>query len=642
MKKDKGWVKIGFFFFIFGALLGLVLLKAGFPQNNGLFTEKEITQGYVDKEVLAKLLFHSEEGMVIGLVNETQSLPPNLEKDLRENHGLQSWEYLGRGWFHLVFGGEKSTQELLGELSDKFDVLEPNFICQAQKTKVQEISLGKVTPNDPEFTWQWYLEKIKAPQAWQITTGSSEVKIALLDTGVEFTHPDLKANLNLNLSKNLLNEKLPPTDDNGHGTAIAGIIGAVGNNGLGITGLNWKVNLLVYKVLNSQGYGSIDKIIKGINLAKANGAKIVNLSFGGENDSQALRETIQEAHYLAGIIFVAPGGNKGVLLHPADYPEVLGVGGVDSKDRRWVYMNEEEFASAYGEELDVSGPAEDIYTTLKGGNYGYVAGTSASAGIVSAVIGLVLAVDNSLTAEEIYELVRKSVDPAVSEPDKPIPGRINAQKAVEQVGGRRISVECGECIKDGDQCCKDNILYKCKCYTDNEGRLKCDWLPADACQSTPPQTPECTPGQKMTQLCWTTDGKPGQQERTCGSDGKWGPWGECKEVGASPPSQPDKKENGRRCNKDEECQSGHCWDHDNDGTKTCQSAPPPGASPSPSPSPGQCGGGGSPSPGTSPSPGSQGLPKGSPCFSDGMCASGSCNCTKMPNTNICQGIGTCN
>ncbi|MCM8765670.1 MAG: hypothetical protein NC920_02340, partial [Candidatus Omnitrophica bacterium] len=313
-------------------------------------------------------------------------------------------------------------------------------------------------------------------------------------------------------------------------------------------------------------------------------------------------------------------------------------------------------------------------------------GTSASEGIVSAVIGLVLAVDNSLTAEEIYELVRKSVDPAVSEPDRPIPGRINAQKAVKGARGEIFLEECPSGVGPEKNCtghtgsCCDSINNK-KYYCDPTDKK---WIDIGKCQeATPP--PECTPGQKMTQLCWTTDEKPGQQERTCGSDGKWGAWGECKEVGA-PPS---KKPNGSQCSNDSECESGYCWDHDKDGVNTCQANPPPSgpcpeaehpcnpervkaqcaifcngadnvevsgcdsrdcpyctcksqASPSASPSPGQCGGGGSPSPGTSPSPGSQGLPKGSPCFSDGMCASGSCNCTKMPNTNICQGIGTCN
>lgn len=252
-----------------------------------------------------------------------------------------------------------------------------------------------VTPNDPGYTQQWHLPQIRAPAAWDQTTGSPSVKVAILDSGVDLAHPDLVANL-LPGTNLLCSDQTwtPPTptycatataqDDFGHGTHVAGITGAAGNNALGVSGVNWRVGIVPVKVLDATGSGTDAQIIAGIDWAIADGANVINLSIGGPGQSGVLDAAVRRA-WDAGIVVVTAAGNAGSSepFYPAASPGSLAVGATDTFDRASGYSN-------YGPHLAIAAPGDNIYSTLPlaQGAYGVKTGTSMSAPVVAGAAAL--------------------------------------------------------------------------------------------------------------------------------------------------------------------------------------------------------------------------------------------------------------
>jgi subtilisin family serine protease/subtilisin-like proprotein convertase family protein len=354
-------------------------------------------------------------------------------------------------------------------------VAEPDYTLTAQ-----------ATPNDPGFGQQWALQNtgqgggtpgadIHATQAWTVTTGSPGVVVAVLDTGVDYDHPDLYQNIWINQlaipasrMKNLvdvyhdgyisfrdLNNPVnqgagkitdlnhdgridaadilapmvknsrgqdtgrggwadglshdgsgyandligwnfsynndAPYDDEGHGTHVSGIIGAVGNNGVGVAGIDWNVRLMPLKFLDSQGHGTISQYIQALNFAVAHGAKIVNNSWTGADPSQALSAAIANAR-AHGVIFVAAAGNDGsnndlAPVYPANYStsldNVVSVAATDNSGRLASFSN-------YGaRSVTLAAPGLNILSTARGGGYIQMSGTSMATPEVSAVLALV-------------------------------------------------------------------------------------------------------------------------------------------------------------------------------------------------------------------------------------------------------------
>jgi thermitase len=207
---------------------------------------------------------------------------------------------------------------------------EPNWISHAD-----------AVPNDPRYTQEYGLAKIQAPQAWDVTTGSAAVTVAVVDTGVASDHPDLQPNMVA--GDDLVQGDLDPRDFNGHGTHVAGTIGAVGNNGLGVTGVDWHVHLMPVRVLNGSGSGSDSTIAQGFLWACQHGAQIVNASLGGSGYSTPERNAIADPS-CANTLFVVAAGNDGanndVTPHypcnfggpPDNLPNVLCVAATDAND----------------------------------------------------------------------------------------------------------------------------------------------------------------------------------------------------------------------------------------------------------------------------------------------------------------------
>jgi hypothetical protein len=291
-----------------------------------------------------------------------------------------------------------------------------------------------VTPNDRLYADQWALAKIHASEAWDTCRGSSEVVVALLDTGVDYNHPDLQGNLWTNEAEqkglpgvdddnngyvddihgyNFAYSNSDPIDDHGHGTHCAGIIAAVGNNGVDIAGVCWVARIMPVKILSSAGTGSAADAVPAIYYAVANGADIISGSWGGPEGSNALRDAIVYAHE-EGVVVVAAAGNNGSDLpyYPAAYPEVISVAATESSDHRWYLSN-------YGDWVAIAAPGRDIVSllaTLPGqvaheGTSSTMSGTSMAAPHVSGACALLLAADPLLRCDELKQILTTTADP---------------------------------------------------------------------------------------------------------------------------------------------------------------------------------------------------------------------------------------
>ena len=311
---------------------------------------------------------------------------------------------------------------------------EPNYIAHAVDT----------IPNDPYYYWsQWGLSKINAPAAWDYTTGAGSVVIAVVDTGVDLTHPDLSCPGKLLAGWNFIGDNNNPDDDNGHGTHVAGIAAACSNNGRGVTGVAWGARLLPVKVLASDGYGSYATVAAGITYAVDRGANIVNLSLGGHDDSITLADAVRYANDRNRLVVAASGNTNGAVLYPAAYPEALAVAATDNLDER--YWN-----SNFGPELDLSAPGVDVYSTYPwnvdnsshpwcyGHAYCLLTGTSMATPHVSGLAALLWSSDRDLTNDRIRDAIQATADDlgTPGRDDYFGHGRINAARALESISLR--------------------------------------------------------------------------------------------------------------------------------------------------------------------------------------------------------------
>ena len=236
-----------------------------------------------------------------------------------------------------------------------------------------------VIPNDPGWSSQYGLTAIRAPQGWSLSTGASSVTIAILDSGVDLGHPDLAGKITAGYD--FVNNDNTPQDDYGHGTHVAGIAAAQGNNGTGVAGVSWGARIMPLKVLNQFGGGSYANVAAGIVWAADHGAQVINLSLGGAAPSTTLESAVLYA-YGKGILLVAASGNNGggQLLYPARYPQVMAVGATN-------FTNQPAPFSNYGPEVDIAAPGENIYSLWPGGTFTQ-SGTSMSAPFVSGLAAI--------------------------------------------------------------------------------------------------------------------------------------------------------------------------------------------------------------------------------------------------------------
>lgn len=291
----------------------------------------------------------------------------------------------------LTVPKNRSLDEILGlyQRHPHVEFAEPDFIAHTA-----------LTPSDPLFeSHQHSLRTVGAPEAWRVTTGNADVALAVLDTGVEYTHPDLAGRLMEGFD--FIRNSGRPHDDHGHGTGVAGIIGAATNNGRGIAGITWHNPLLPVRVLGRDGSGTYSAIAKGLVYAADRGARVINLSLGGARNSSTLRQAVEYAHRKQAVIVAAAGNADGPVLYPAAFPDVIAVAAVDDEDRRANYSN-------YGPEVSVSAPGNNIWSTTIGGGYRPHSGTSFAAPMVAGLAGLILGVRPRLGPREVRRIIEES------------------------------------------------------------------------------------------------------------------------------------------------------------------------------------------------------------------------------------------
>jgi thermitase len=338
-------------------------------------------------------------------------------------------------------------------MTDLVEYAEPNFKIKLDDPIQKEIrsqdllhreSDDPAFPNDPLFAEQWALNNLgsnggktradlDALEAWLTTQGSEEVVVAVLDSGVDYNHADLKENMWTRPSNipaysddelgqfndlygyNGTSRIADPMDDNGHGTHCAGIIGAEGNNSLGVTGINWKVKIMPLKFLGRGGFGTTEDAIAAINYAidrKKQGVnlKIISASWGSTSYSKALEDTIKAAGE-EGILFVAAAGNDGSNNdrsphYPSNYdlPNVISVAALDRNDQLASFSN-------YGAKtVHVAAPGKEILSTWLNDDFREASGTSMATPYVTGVAALIVAHEPSISMANLKKRILSSVD----------------------------------------------------------------------------------------------------------------------------------------------------------------------------------------------------------------------------------------
>ncbi|OGC13728.1 hypothetical protein A2246_06700 [candidate division WOR-1 bacterium RIFOXYA2_FULL_37_7] len=320
-----------------------------------------------------------------------------------------------------------SVAELIETYKDNPSVeyVEPNFVMHALAT----------TPNDFYYPIQWGLPLIAANVGWDISKGSAEAIIAVVDTGVELSHEDLSDKIwhnpiesaGTNSSNNkdddgngfvddwqgwdFVQNDNNPSDLNGHGSHVSGIAASKTNNGKGVAGVSWNSRIMAVRVLNKFGDASAGKLSEGISYAVDNGAKVINLSLGAYSPSTAINNEVQNA-YNQGCIVVAAAGNDGdsTLNYPAAYEHVIGVASIDRNNTRSDFSNSNNFVDVCAPGGYGSGDEEDIVSCYLDNSYVYMSGTSMSTPFVSGLAALLFSQNPSWSNDQVVTRIIGTAD----------------------------------------------------------------------------------------------------------------------------------------------------------------------------------------------------------------------------------------
>lgn len=396
---------------IVGLLLGLVSYAVSTPTN-----QKQLD--YVPGEVVVKAAY--PESFAVQIFSESNDEVLDVER-FAGNH------------FKLQLADESKTLAMVEKLNKNpmVEIAEPNFVYHTM-----------ALPNDPNFGDLWGLNNtgtrggkadadIDAPEAWDLNTGSKNIVVAVIDTGVDYNHPDLADNIYVNpgeIADNGIDDdgngfiddvrgwnfakvsNNDPMDDNKHGTHVAGTIGAKGDNGQGVAGVNWNVSIMPLKFLTGSGSGTLADAIKAIDYATMMGVDVMNNSWGGGGFSQQLKDAIVRAEQ-KGVLFVAAAGNSSANsdtrpMYPASYKvdNIISVASSTSNEQLSTFSN-------YGKRsVHIAAPGSGIYSTVPGGSYATLSGTSMASPHVAGAAALLMAHVPGLTYAQVKERLIRSSD----------------------------------------------------------------------------------------------------------------------------------------------------------------------------------------------------------------------------------------
>lgn len=475
MNRNNFWIHFGIAAVLIGlaAIIGqIVNLETMLRQSTTVSEPPKL----MPKPLTVKRSNNDREPEVLVKFRPDVSLAEIRKIVMKNNDQIEDIFQQEKGWFSiddLDNADAKTVAEQYAQMSDVVLFAQTNdVIALDDPTPIspKDLLLRKndqnpIFPNDPMFKDQWALNNegqdggkekadLSALKAWLKTKGSNDVVVAVLDSGVDYTHPDLVSNMWLrpeNMPQyrdeelgtindlhgfNAADNQSDPMDENGHGTHCSGIIGAEGDNDEGIAGINWKVKIMPLKFMGRGGFGTTKDAIEAINYAidrkqKGVNVRVINASWGSTQYSKALEDAIRAAGE-AGILFVAAAGNNGTdndryKHYPSNYdlPNVISVAALDRNDQLASFSN-------FGiKTVHIAAPGKDILSTWLNDGYREASGTSMATPYVAGTAALILASEPKLSVEELRERILQSADEIDSLNGKvENGGRINAAKAL--------------------------------------------------------------------------------------------------------------------------------------------------------------------------------------------------------------------
>ena len=337
------------------------------------------------------------------------------------------------------------------------EAIEFNYVRQTQASEI--------IPNDPRFEEQWNLSLIEMPGAWAIEKGDPEVIVAVVDTGFDYTHEDLASQTWVNAdeipdngidddnngyiddvrgwdfseppssdgSGKSQNGDNDPIDESGHGTHVAGIIGAAVDNDVGIAGIAWNCTLMPIRGAGVEGIRD-DRSAAAIVYAVDNGARVINMSWGGRERSFVLRDAVDYA-YARGVLMIAASGNasEGASIFPAGYRQVISVAATEQHKQKFYQSN-------FGASIDIGAPGNVIVSTQINNRYRPLSGTSMATAHVSGVAALIISKRPSLTHQEVRQILLSTADPITESPELVGAGNLNAARALMASGSLKAHI----------------------------------------------------------------------------------------------------------------------------------------------------------------------------------------------------------
>jgi thermitase len=336
-------------------------------------------------------------------------------KSVAAKKGLTDVNDLGAGkseW-KLVKVPAGTADQYLDQLNADADVeiAQPDFVRTID-----------ATPNDPSYPSQWHLPNVQAPQAWDITKGSSSRTIAIVDTGVDLNHADIKAKIVQGYD--YVNGDSVAQDDHGHGTHCAGIAAASTNNAASTAGLDWNAKIMPVKVLDAAGSGYDSDIINGVYYAADHGANVISMSLGGGSNNPAFQSAIDYA-WGKGLVIVAAAGNSNTTVksYPAAYNNVIAVASTTSSNVRSSFSN-------YGTWVHVAAPGSSILSLKMGGGTTTMSGTSMATPLVAGLATLAWSKNLGYSNTAIRDRIFNTSDAISGTGSYWKYGKVNAYRAV--------------------------------------------------------------------------------------------------------------------------------------------------------------------------------------------------------------------
>lgn len=393
-----------------------------------------------------------------GKTDQEKSLAESLRSMgvLSQERLFTSVDEFLKNYYLLLLKPGTDIQELYKRLTGvpEIDSVTPDYILDTfPKDDTGDVPtiqspIGDGEPNDPYYLdgQQWDMNAIEIKNAWNITRANNDVLVAVIDTGVDYNHPDLIGRVVL--GKNFINDSEDPLDDHGHGTHVAGTIGAITNNGIGISSTSWGAKILAIKACDNNGDCVTSNVVRGVSYALEKGAKIINISIAGvgscrkENffsGDRVYEDVIRDANSRGSIVIVAAGNHNQDAVNevPGACEGVISVAATNNTNTRW--FSNDSSGSNFGSKIDIAAPGASILSTSINQGYSIRNGTSMAAPHVSGVAALLLSHNKDLTLDQMKNCLISSSKKITS--DNYIAGLLNAPGALTACGAKLNGVK---------------------------------------------------------------------------------------------------------------------------------------------------------------------------------------------------------